>query len=40
MTACWVLALALAASPALAQIKLYVVDGKLDRPVGAAYDFE
>jgi hypothetical protein len=39
MTARWVLALALAASPALAQIKLYVVDGKLDRPVGAAYDF-
>ncbi|MGE5567822.1 MAG: choice-of-anchor D domain-containing protein [Rhodospirillales bacterium] len=39
MTARRLLALALAAFPALAQVKLYVVDGKIDRPVGAAYDF-
>lgn len=39
MTARWLLALVLAASPALAQIKLYVVDGKIDRPVATAYDF-
>ncbi|HOQ44209.1 MAG TPA: choice-of-anchor D domain-containing protein [Bryobacteraceae bacterium] len=33
------IALALVALPALAQVKLYVVDGKVDRPVGSAYNF-
>jgi hypothetical protein len=31
--------LALAAWPAFAQLKLYVVDGKIDRPIGEEYDF-
>ncbi len=39
MTARRLLAMALAVWPAFAQIKLYVVDGKIDRPVAAAYDF-
>ncbi len=41
MTARWLVAvaIALAALPAPAQIKLYIVDGKIDRPVTGAYDF-
>jgi hypothetical protein len=39
MTALRLLAMALAVWPAFAQIRLYVVDGKIDRPVATAYDF-
>jgi hypothetical protein len=39
VTARWLPALVLASLPAPAQVRLYLVDGKIDRPIAAAYDF-